>query len=339
MKSKNRTFEIRTSPHIYSHLTTDMIMRNVVLALLPIVVFSIFSFGLAALMVITVAIISCVLSEYFICRITKKNSTINDWSAIITGLLFGLTLPPGFPLWMVAIGGVIAIGLGKTLFGGLGFNTFNPALVGRAFLQAAFPVAITTWHPALLVDRFSYLPTSSLALPFMQPTWDAVTGSTPLGALKFDNQSTELFNLAFGFTGGSVGETCAFLILIGGTYLAFRKMLNWRIPIAIISTVAILSAVLNMINPDEYPSALFMIFSGGLMLGAVFMATDMVCSPISSLGVNLYGMLIGILVVVIRIWGGLPEGVMYAILFGNACTPLIDRISQPRVYGTRKKAA
>ncbi len=337
MKTINRTLEIRTSPHINSALTTDVIMRNVVFALIPVVVFSFYAFGLAALMVITVATISCVLSEYIICRLTNSDSTINDWSAVITGLLFGLTLPPGFPLWMVAIGGIISIGLGKALFGGLGFNTFNPALVGRAFLQAAFPVAITTWHPAFLAERFINLPSSSLALPFMQPVLDTVTGATPLGSLKFDNQSTEIINLAFGFTGGSVGETCAILIILGGVYLAFRKMLNWKIPIVIFITVTIFSGSLHLINPEEYPSAVFMLFSGGLMLGAVFMATDMVSSPLTTRGVIVYGMLIGILVVVIRIWGGLPEGVMYAILFANACTPLINWISQPRVYGTRKK--
>lgn len=337
MKVVNRTLEIHTSPHIISGVSTDVIMRNVVFALLPIVAFSIYAFGLAALMVITVATISCIMSEFLICRLTNRNSTLNDWSAVITGLIFGLTLPPGFPLWMVAIGGIIAIGLGKALFGGLGFNTFNPALVGRAFLQAAFPVAITTWHPAFLADRFINMPTSSLALPFMQPVLDAVTGATPLGALKFDNQGTEIYNLAFGFTGGSVGETCAILILTGGVYLAFRKMLDWKIPIVIFMTVAVFSGVLHWINPLEYPSSAFMLFSGGLMLGAVFMATDMVCSPLTTRGIIIYGMIIGILVVVIRIWGGLPEGVMYAILFANGCTPLINWISQPRVYGTQRK--
>ncbi len=337
MKSISKTLEIRTSPHINSAVTTDIIMRNVVFALFPIVVFSIYAFGLAALLVISVATISCVFTEYLICRLTKSDSTLNDWSAIITGLLFGLTLPPGFPLWMVATGGFIAIGLGKVLFGGLGFNTFNPALVGRAFLQAAFPVAITTWHPAFLADRFINLPSSTLALPFMQPGLDAVTGATPLGALKFDDQGTEIYNLAFGFTGGSVGETCAILILIGGIYLAFRKMLDWKIPIVIFITVSAFSGTLHLIDPQEYPSAVFMLFSGGLMLGAVFMATDMVSSPMTTRGVFVYGILIGVLVVVIRIWGGLPEGVMYAILFANGCTPLINWISQPRVYGTKKK--
>ncbi len=336
MNTLQKTLEIRTSPHIKSDLSVDVIMRNVVFALLPVAAFAIYAFGLTALILLTVSTLSCVLAEHLLCIATKKESTIGDWSAVITGLLYGLTLPPGLPLWMVASGGFVAIGLGKFMFGGLGSNMFNPALIGRAVLQAAFPVAMTTWVPAFTADRFDMILASSLTFPFATPEFQAITSATPLGAMKFDNQMTESFDLAMGLINGSTGESSSFLILLGGAYLASRKMLNWRIPISIFAAVAVFSGFFHWINPEQYPSPIFMLFSGGLMLGAVFMATDMVASPMTTRGIIIYGGLIGILVVIIRLWGGLPEGVMYAILFGNACSPLIDRVIQPTVYGTRK---
>lgn len=339
MSVSNKTLEIRTSPHIVRDMHTHDIMRNVMLALLPVAGFAVYAFGLAALLILSVSTISCVLTEHVICRLTRKETTIGDWSAAITGLLYGFTLPPGLPLWMVALGGVIAIGVGKSLFGGLGQNAFNPALVGRAILQAAFPVAATTWRPAFVTERFTALPSSTLGFPFAQPVWDTVTGATPLGAMKFEKQMTAAYDLVMGFTSGSLGETSAVFILAGGLYLAVRKMLNWRIPVAIFLTVVLLSSLFHWINPERFPSPIFMLFSGGLMLGAVFMATDMVASPMTSVGVIIYGSLIGVLIVVIRFWGGLPEGVMYAILLGNAVSPHIDRHIQLRVYGTKIKEA
>lgn len=337
MNTLQKTLEIRTSPHIVSGVSVDVIMRNVVFALLPVAAFAVYAFGYTALILLTVATASCVLAEHLLCILNKKESTIGDWSAAITGLLYGLTLPPGLPLWMVAGGGFIAIGLGKFMFGGLGNNKFNPALVGRAVLQGAFPVAMTTWVPAFSAERFHSILSSTLTFPFASPEFQAVTSATPLGAMKFDHQMTQTFDLAMGFINGSIGETSSILILLGGVYLASRKMLNWRIPISIFAAVAVFSGTLHWIQPDKYPSAIFMLFSGGLMLGAVFMATDMVASPLTNLGVIVYGILIGVLIVVIRIWGGLPEGVMYAILFGNACSPLIERVIQPTVYGTKKQ--
>lgn len=333
MQTLSKTLDIHTSPHITSGMGVNVIMRNVVWALLPVSVFAVYCFGFSVLLLLTVSVISCVLTEHLMCYLTGSESTINDWSAVITGLLFGLTLPPGLPLWMAAVGGFLAIGLGKYLFGGLGYNAFNPALVGRATLQAAFPVAMTSWSPAFAVDRFEGISASTLALPFMQPTWDTVTSATPLGAMKFDKVSTASYELLMGFTSGSTGETSTVIILLGGIYLAYRKMLNWRIPVTILVTVFLLSGVLNLANPDLYPAPVFMLLSGGLMLGAVFMATDMVASPLTTKGVIVYGVLIGVLVVVIRIWGGLPEGVMYAILFANAVSPHIDNLIQPKVYG------
>ena len=332
----NRTLNISTSPHITKRLSTDMIMQHVVWALVPVGLFAVYAFGISALLVLTTSVVSCVLTEHFLCKISKKESTVSDWSAVITGLLLGLTLPPAFPLWMTFCGGVISIALGKFIFGGLGCNVFNPALVGRAVLQAAFPVPITTWYPAFLDDRFSTASASVLTFPFMEPAVDGTSGATPLAAFKFDNVSTNVTDLAFGQISGSTGETCAIIILLGGIYLAARKMLNWRIPVAVLGSVFVLSAIFHLIDSENYPSPAFMLFSGGLMLGAVFMATDMVASPITPLGVVVYGSIIGILVVVIRLWGGLPEGVMYAILLANAISPHIDNMIRHRVYGTSK---
>jgi electron transport complex protein RnfD len=328
-----KTLEIRTSPHILSGHSVDTIMFNVVLALAPVVGFALYAFGAAALLTLSVALLSCVGTEHLVCRAGGRVSTLGDWSAAITGLLYGLTLPPGLPLWMVAVGGVVAVGLGKALFGGLGANPFNPALVGRAFLQAAFPASMTSWFPAFSPGRFSSLPHSTLTPPFTQPVADAVTSATPLALWKFEGQLSDAADLALGFVPGSTGETSSLLILLGGAYLVARNMMSWRIPAAVLGAVALASGVLHVVNPQAYASPLFMLTSGGLMLGAVFMASDMVGSPMTDTGCLVYGALIGLLVVAIRVWGGMPEGVMYAILLGNAATPHLDNLIRPRPYG------
>ena len=333
------TLEIGTSPHIRGGASVDHIMLNVVLALLPVVCFAVYAFGLAALLGIATATVSCVAAEHFLCRAAGRPSTIGDWSVTITGLLYGLTLPPGLALWMVACGGFIGVAMGKALFGGLGYNAFNPALVGRAFLQAAFPSAMTNWMPAFGAQRFSSVPSSVLTTPFLRPELDASTAATPLARMKFEQQFADAGDLLLGLSNGSAGETCALLILAGGLYLAARRMLDWRIPASIFGTVALLSLLFHQLDPQRYAPAGFMLFSGGLMLGAVFMATDMVASPITAAGVMLYGALIGVLVVVIRYWGGMPEGVMYAILLANAASPHIDRFFQPPVYAPPKEPA
>jgi electron transport complex protein RnfD len=304
---------------------------------------AIYSFGISVAVLFIVSTLSCLFTEHFIHCIKEKKvispfkSPLTDYSAIITGLLLGLTLPPGFPFWMAAVGGVVAIALGKWIFGGLGYNLFNPALVGRAFLQAAFPVAITTWTPGGLANRFSLFISTSVTPPFLKPVVDSVTGATPLALMKFEQKTTEIFNLFIGTTSGSAGETSSVIILICGLYLAFRKMLDWRIPISIILSVGLFSGIFYLYDMSKYPSPAFMIFSGGLMLGAVFMATDMVTSPVTSKGVWIYGIFIGIMVVIIRLFGGLPEGVMYAILLGNSITPILNRLTQARPYGVSKK--
>jgi electron transport complex protein RnfD len=338
MNQKNQFLEIGSSPHITSGASVDVIMRNVFIALLPVCVFAIYAFGVAAALVLATATLTCVVTEHVICRLTGKRTTIGDWSVAITGLLYGLTLPPDLALWMVAVGGIFAVAVGKALFGGLGCNAFNPALVGRAFLQAAFPQAMTHWSMPFAADRFTDLPGSILAYPFAEPVYDAVTAATPLARMKFEAVQAESPELLWGLTSGSVGETCAALILLGGAYLVARNMMNWRIPISILLTVSLITWVFMQIDPAVYPRPAFMLFSGGLMLGAVFMATDMVASPITNAGCWVYGFLIGGLVVVIRFWGGMPEGVMYAILLANAVSPHIDYLIRPRVFGTGKGA-
>lgn len=328
-----RRFELTASPHIKGPDSTPRIMWSVVASLAPVVVASIYYFGPSALLVIAAATVACVLTE----RLLGPGGTLRDGSAAITGLLLGLTLPAGVPLWIACVGGVFAIGFGKLIFGGLGQNVFNPALLGRAFLQAAFPEGMTTW-PAL-TESWWQLRGDNFALPLMSADGVlTVTGATPLGQMKFDQIPTETLDLFLGATGGSLGETAAVAILVGGGYLALKNYLNWRIPASIFVTVGVLSQIIHWTSPEQYPSAVFMLFSGGLMLGAVYMATDMVTSPTTNIGCWVFGIGIGALVVLIRLWGGLPEGVMYGILLMNSLVPFINRATQPRLFGTGKEA-
>lgn len=338
---------LRTSPHFRSHNRVDTIMRNVVYALLPVCAFSVYQFGISVLALLISCTVACLLTEHLICRISGKPSTTSDWSVVITGLLLGLILPPGFPLWMAVVASIFGVGVGKMFFGGLGFNVMNPALVGRAFAQAAFTVPATTWTPYMTENRFFEFIPSTLTIPFLKPPpiadWiasvspDGWTGATPLALMKFDQISTEPIRLMIGTTAGSAGETSALLILLCGMYLIARKMMDWRITFSVLLVAGATSGLFYMINPEVYPDPLFTIFSGGLMLGAVFMATDMVSSPVTPVGVWIYGGMIGFITVIIRLFGGLNEGVMYAILLANACSPLISSFTQPRIYGALKK--
>lgn len=325
---------LTTSPFLKPREDTKFIMWQVNYALVPVVLAAVYFFGIGALLIVAACIAGAALPEWLLYR--SKGQTLNpltDGSALITGLLLALTLPPGLPLWIAFIGGIAAIGLGKLLFGGIGYNAFNPALVGRAFLQAAFPQAMTTWTPYSDFKDFWMLRGDLFALPFAQRSTDAVTAATPLAQRKFEAIFAALPDLLRGSTAGSLGETCSVVILLAGIYLALRNILNWRIPVSILATVFLIAALLNFINPEVHPQPLFHLFSGGLMLGAVFMATDPVTSPITQRGCIIFGIGIGLLVMTIRLYGGLPEGVMYAILFMNAVTPLIDRVTQPRIYG------
>jgi len=335
MKEEKKVLKIQTSPHFTGPMRTDRIMLNVSVSLLPVCGAAVYFFGLNAFFIILTAVIFSLLAEYGLSRISDHPFSLNDYSALVTGMLLGLTVPPTLPLWMAALGSVMAITVGKFIFGGLGANLFNPALVGRAFLQAAFPVSMTTWKMPLSPNRFSSISDSLLTIPFLHPMYDAVSQATPLSLMKFEQKPTDYADLFLGSVGGSLGETSGVIILICGLYLAFRKMLDWRIPFSIFLTVGIFSGVLHLVNPTRFPGVEFMLFSGALFIGAVYMATDMVTSPVNPLGVWVYGILIGGLTVIIRIWGGLPEGVMYSILLGNALSPLIDRVTRSKIYGAK----
>ncbi len=319
---------VAASPHLHSADSTPRIMWTVVASLVPIIAVAVWVFGPSALLVQAGAVAGALLTE----RAIARRGSLLDGSALITGLLLGLSLPPGLPVWMAFLGGAFGVGFGKLVFGGLGQNVFNPALLGRAFLQAAFPVAITTWPRG--DGPWWALRGDNLALPLMsaEPI-DGATGATPLGLRKFEGVDTELSDLMLGSVSGSVGETGAIVIVLCGLFLAWRGYLDWRIPTAVLGTVALFSGALFLVDGERFPDPLFMLFSGGLMLGAFYMATDMVTSPTTHRGAWIFGAGIGFLVVVIRIWGGLPEGVMYAILIMNALVPFIERVTRPRVFG------
>ena len=340
---KTPMIEIRSAPHVKSPRSVELIMRHVVWSLLPICAFYILQYGISALASIVVVTAACLVTERAFIRTGTQSGGLEDYSATITGLLLALTLPPGFPLWMGAVSGIVAIALGKAIFGGIGHNLFNPALVGRAFVQAAFPTSIATYTPSFLTGRFTEFIPSSLALPLMIPAdpgpWlkakslDALAGATPLAKWKFEGVLANAFELLTSLSGHMAVGPAPILILACGAYLAARRFMDWRIPIAILGSAAITAWVLFAIDPGRYPNPFFMLFSGGLILGAVYMATDMVTSPVTPSGMWVFGALIGLLTVVIRYYSGLPEGVMYAILIGNAASPLIERITQPITFG------
>lgn len=324
------------APLLRQNMTTARVMRDVIIALLPATGAAVWFFGIASLLVIGASVVGAVAAEWLFAPRASRGASLLDGSGLLTGLLLGLTLPPGLPMWMAFLGGFVGICLGKVIWGGLGHNLFNPALLGRAFLQATFPIAMTTWTPPA-PGEFGIL-TGNLALPFMQAGVDGVTAATPLGLLKFEQEVTPLLGLATGNIGGSLGEASGLLLILGGIFLWIRRDLDWRIPVSILLTVAVFSAVLGLFDAERFPTPLFSIFSGGLLLGAIYMATDPVTSPVTPRGAWIFGIGIGVLVMLIRVFGGLPEGVMYAILLMNAATPLIDRYTQPRVFGREAKS-
>ena len=312
---------ISPSPHAHTPVTVRRLMLNVIVALLPAVALALYCFGLGAAVVIATSIAGCVVVEYLISRyMLGEKPSIGNLSAVLTGLLLALNLPSNLPIWTVLIGCVIAIGIGKMTFGGLGCNIFNPALVGRVFLLLSFPVQMTTW-PLPMENRMAYL--------------DATTGATTLGQLKMDQISgadVDILTHALGFTGGSMGEMGAIALLIGFIYLLCTRTITWHIPVSILATVALFSLCIGVNSGVQ-------LVTGGLMLGAIFMATDYVTSPMSHSGMILYGVMIGIITVVIRQWGAYPEGVSFAILIMNGLTPLINRYLKPRKFGEGRVAA
>jgi electron transport complex protein RnfD len=332
MREIRPDLSLATAPFLRTQLSTTRVMMEVVVALLPVLAAAVLFFGLGALLIVLSGTTGALATEWLITRKKGALGALEDGSALLTGIVFALTLPPSFPLWMAFLGGIVSIALGKAIWGGLGRNLFNPALVGRAFLQSAFPTAITTWTPHGQ-DTLS-LPASVTALPFMKSGADVVTSATPLGLSKFEGITTDLLSLLLGKTGGSLGETSALLLIALGLWLGIRRIFDWRLPVSTLITVAALSGALHLWRPQSYPDPLFMICAGSLLFGAVFMVTDPVTTPITPRGAWIFGLGVGVLVVLIRLFGGLPEGVMYAILLMNSVTPLINRYTQPRVFGS-----
>lgn len=327
-------WQLTASPHLHGPDDTARIMWSVVASLLPVLALATWFFGPTAPLLVAACTAGALLPE----RLWGRGGSLRDGSAVITGMLLALTLPPGLPLWMGFAGGAFAIVFGKLLFGGLGQNVFNPALLGRAFLQAAFPVAMTTWPRAGL--DWAAPRGDTFALPFATPhAPDTVTAATPLALMKFEQKGTDLFDLLLGNVGGSLGETSALLLLLCAAWLALRGHLQWRIPVAVFAGTAATAGVLHLVDPQRHASPAFALLSGGLVLGATYMATDMVTSPVTQLGCWVFGLGIGVLVVVIRTWSGLSEGVMYAILLMNALVPAINHATRPRVFGTRRLGA
>ena len=325
---------VSLSPHVHSGDSIQKNMYGVCIALVPALVASLYFFGLGAAVVMLTSVVSCVIFEWAIAKfiLRRPRTTIMDGSAILTGVLLGFNLPSNLPLWIIVIGALVAIGIGKMTFGGLGQNPFNPALVGRVFLLISFPAQMTTWPVSGSVE---YL--------------DAQTGATPLSLMKWAIQSGDAsvlqdmpssIEMVIGQHGGSLGEVSAILLLLGCLFMIVRKIITWHIPVSILGTVALISGVLHYCVSPVYASPLCVLCSGGLMLGACFMATDYVTSPMVPKGQIIYGISIGALTVVIRNWGSYPEGMSFAILIMNAFTPLINTYCKPRRFGEviRKEA-
>lgn len=309
-------FVVSGTPHVRSKESIQSIMRDVIIALVPATAAGIYYFGLRALILIVAAIISAVFFEWLYEKITKKPVTINDLSAVVTGLLLAMNLPASAPVWVAIVGSAFAIIFAKQLFGGLGQNFINPALAGRAFLLASYPTEMTTW----------VVPNGLAA--------DAATYATPLAQLKNGALDASLKELVLGQVGGTIGETCAIALIIGGIYLLYRHVISWKIPVIYIATVFILFAV---IGRHGMRMPLQEIFAGGVMLGGIFMATDYASSPVTPKGQIIFAVGAGLLTYLIRTFGGYPEGVSYSILIMNCCVPLIERFTEPTIFGALPK--
>lgn len=319
---------ISPSPHLHNNDSIEKNMYGVLIALIPAFICSVLFFGMGAVIVTLTSVVACLIFEYLIQKfLLKCQPSVFDGSAIITGVLLAFNVPSNLPVWIVIIGALVAIGIGKMSFGGLGCNIFNPALVGRIFLLISFPVQMTTW-PKPLGLASSYV--------------DAETGATPLAilkeALKSGQSVTEVMssgNIAgyremfLGNMGGSLGEVAAIALLVGFVYMLFRKIITWHIPVTIFATVFVFSGILYLCNPEHFVSPVFHLLSGGMMLGAIFMATDYVTSPMAVKGMVIYGIGIGIITVIVRVFGAYPEGMSFAILIMNGFTPLINRYCKP----------
>lgn len=321
----DKAFIIQSSPHFQDKESVPKIMLNVIIALLPAMAASVYFFRLRAVGLYVTCLVACLVTEAIFLWVRKMPfHSLWDGSVVITGLLLAMTLPPSLSLELAVIGSVVAVAIGKQVFGGLGHNIFNPALVGRAFLQTAFPVAMTTW-----------IPPATLGV-------DTATYATPLGNLKFQEAVaqgalTPINELFWGNTGGCLGETSAIALLLGALLLLYKKTIDWRVPAGILFALSVFTGIFWLSSPNQYASPAFHVFAGGLLIGAFYMATDMVTSPIYSKATWIYALGIGIMVGLVRLFGGFPEGVMYSILFMNTFVPLLNRFFRPRILGERRK--
>ena len=324
-------YTISGSPHVHSTENTRKIMYRVLLALLPALLVAIYYFGWDAIKLTIITVATCMLTEWLIQKFLIKGPlTINDGSAALTGLLLAFNVPANLPIWMAIVGSIVAIGIGKMAFGGLGKNPFNPALVGRVFMLVSFPTAMTTWpnvHPLFGGNVVT----------------DALTGATPLGILKEQGAESlrglehmQFLDMVLGNRGGAFGEVCAIALLLGAIYLICRKVIDIWTPLSILLTVFVFTGICYLVDPTHYMAPWYHLVYGGLILGAFFMATDMVTSPMTVRGKILFGFGIGVITVVIRLWGAYPEGVSFAILIMNAFTPLINKAFKPKVFGVVK---
>lgn len=327
---------VSLSPHAHGSDSVERNMYGVIIALIPALIVSFIYFGLGSLIVCSTSVIACVFFEWALTKFILKNkqNTITDGSAIITGLLLGFNLPSNLPVWIIIIGALVAIGVAKMTFGGLGCNPFNPALVGRVFLLVSFPVQMTSWPVAGQLFRYTDAITDATPLSIMK---NAITKNDPSLLDKLpDSISMLLGNPGLNHGAGSLGEVCALALIAGLIYLLVRKIITWHIPISIFATVFVLSGLMHLASP-VYANPIQELLSGGLMLGAIFMATDYVTSPMTSTGQIIYGVSIGFLTVVIRAFGSYPEGMSFAILIMNAFTPLINTYCKPKRFGEVKK--
>jgi len=326
--------KVSLSPHIHGKETTQKLMFGVIIALIPAFLTSVFFFGYSALIVTATSVASCVLFEYLIVKFFfKKPITINDGSAFVTGLLLAFNLPSNIPVFIIVIGSFVSIAVAKMTFGGLGNNPFNPALVGRVFMLISFPVQMTSW-PVASGFKTGYI--------------DAVTGATPLAIIKEGLKNGEPLSqlmtqipspaqMFLGNMGGSLGEVAAVALLLGLIWLLWKKIITWHIPVSIIGVIVLFTGILWLINPEEYANPIFHVLAGGVLLGAIYMATDYVSSPMNPKAMLIYGCGIGLLTVIIRIWGAYPEGVSFAILIMNAFVPLMNAYIKPKRFGEEVK--
>ncbi len=326
--------KVSLSPHIHGKETTQKLMFGVIIALIPAFLTSVFFFGYSAIIVTATSVASCILFEYLIVKFFfKKQITINDGSAFVTGLLLAFNLPSNIPVFIIVIGSFVSIAVAKMTFGGLGSNPFNPALVGRVFMLISFPVQMTSWP---------------VAAGFKTAYTDAVTGATPLAIIKEGLKNGEPLSqlmtqiptparMFLGDMGGSLGEVAAGALLLGLIWLLWKKIITWHIPVSIIGVIVLFTGILWLINPEEYANPLFHVLAGGVLLGAIFMATDYVTSPMNPKAMLIYGCGIGLLTVIIRVWGAYPEGVSFAILIMNAFVPLMNAYIKPKRFGEEVK--